>query len=216
MISSLLRKRRESGAFLIHPTVTLTGACSFLLFIQAQSVGLLSVFTFVLTFFSYLCSKKHFLFAFLRIRYFILALFIFFSWGTPGRYLWPEMKFYSPTYDGLCLAMEHAMRLICVLAVVNILFSLGGRRFILAALYGAVSFLKLSRTQSEVFTARVELVLSRIEREGKVSNWRALLYEDAFQNEFESTLKIQVYPLRLFDIFLFLFIIGVLFLGLAQ
>ncbi len=49
-----------------------------------------------------------------RLKWLVLALAVFYLWGTPGVYLWPEWGGWSPTREGLA---EGALRLGALLTV---------------------------------------------------------------------------------------------------
>jgi energy-coupling factor transporter transmembrane protein EcfT len=54
-----------------------------------------------------------------RCRYLLFAIALVYGWATPGQYLWPSR--YSPTIEGLAFGGLQAVRLIGVLAALQML-----------------------------------------------------------------------------------------------
>lgn len=54
-----------------------------------------------------------------RCRYLLLAIALVYGWATPGQYLWPSP--WSPTIEGLAFGALQAVRLMGVLAALQLL-----------------------------------------------------------------------------------------------
>lgn len=59
-----------------------------------------------------------------RVRILLLAIIVLFAWFTPGEALLAGLPGFSPTREGVMLAMEHAGRLIVVVCCVALLLEM--------------------------------------------------------------------------------------------
>lgn len=111
-----------------------------------------------------------------RARWLFLALALVFAWATPGRFLWPDLAWMSPTAEGVGLAIEHALRLLGTLMLVVVLLELTPREGMLAGLYvlsAPVALLGMARSRAAV---RLALVLRYIDQGLPEGEWRAWLH----------------------------------------
>ncbi|GAB4170483.1 MAG: hypothetical protein OHK0026_07400 [Rhodocyclaceae bacterium] len=105
-----------------------------------------------------------------RSRWLLVALAVFFSWGTPGLYVWPDLGGASPTREGLAQAAVHLARLAAIIALVSLLIRRIGAREIVTGLRALLAPFGSVRDRLAV---RLMLVLREVE-DGE-AGWRALL-----------------------------------------
>jgi len=110
-----------------------------------------------------------------RARWLLLALLAIFGWSTPGRLLWPEAGWGSPTAEGLSLALDYCARLFCLLILVALLLEHTTQESLLSGLYSLLKPLPafgLDRTRAAV---RLGLVLRYTDQSLPRSQWREWL-----------------------------------------
>jgi energy-coupling factor transporter transmembrane protein EcfT len=110
-----------------------------------------------------------------RARWLFLALGLVFAWATPGRLLWPDLAWMSPTGEGVGLAIDHGLRLLGTLMLVVLLLALTPRAGMLGGLYvlsAPVALLGMDRSRAAV---RLALVLRYIDEGLPRGEWRVWL-----------------------------------------
>lgn len=106
-----------------------------------------------------------------KVRFLLLALFVLFAWFTPGEALLAAMPAFSPTWEGVCLAFEHAGRLAAVVCCVAILMASLPANRLVGGLYALMRPLAAVGLPSERIAVRVLLVLRYVEAPVG-SDWR--------------------------------------------
>lgn len=111
-----------------------------------------------------------------RARWLLLALIVIFAWSTPGRLLWPEADWASPTAEGLMLALDHGARLLGLLMLVALLLEYTTQECLLSGLYSLLKPLPavgLDRTRAAI---RLGLVLRYSDQTLPRGRWREWLH----------------------------------------
>lgn len=113
---------------------------------------------------------------FKRARWLLVALATIFAWSTPGRLLWPEADWISPTAEGLTLALDHSARLLGLLMLVALLLEYTTPEGLLSGLYSLLKpfpAIGLDRMRAAI---RLGLVLRYTDQALPRSGWREWLY----------------------------------------
>ncbi|HEX5126091.1 MAG TPA: CbiQ family ECF transporter T component [Rhodocyclaceae bacterium] len=152
----------------------MTAGCILIVLFQTFSGWVLFVSAMTLTLIAARISTSRLLRVSKRLRYIFLALLILFAWQTPGTLLIPRWGGWSPTLDGLRLAVEHGLRLLDVAALVAMLMQFLQPEEWIAGLYALASPLRLIGLVPERFAVRMHLVLQHVSN-GERRDWRAWL-----------------------------------------
>lgn len=131
-----------------------------------------------------------------RARWLLLALLALFAWSTPGRLLWPQAGWVSPTAEGLALALDHCARLLGLLALVALLLEHTTRQSLLAGLYTLLKPLPLFGLDRTRAAIRLGLVLRYSDEPLPRSQWRAWLRAEHGSGE---SVRLVLQPFRLAD-----------------
>lgn len=133
-----------------------------------------------------------------RARWLLLALLVVFAWSTPGRLLWPEADWASPTAEGLTLAFDHCARLLGLLMLVALLLEHTTQESLLSGLYSLLKPLPafwLDRTRAAI---RLGLVLRYTDQVLLRSKWREWLRGGGAASA-EGTVRLVLRPLQIAD-----------------
>lgn len=107
-----------------------------------------------------------------RSRWLLLAMGLLFGWMTPGIYLVPDLGAASPTREGLLQGLEHAGRLLGLVAMVALLLA----RWTPAQLVQALAGLMAPwRHHGQRAALRLALVLDYVEQVPPAHQWRQWL-----------------------------------------
>ena len=112
-----------------------------------------------------------------RARWLIVSLLLLFALATPGVYLLPALGSLSPTEEGLRLGVEHALRLMLVLAALALLLESTGVQGLLSGLHGLMRPLACLGIDRGRVAVRLMLVLRYIEQAPPDRHWRQWLEE---------------------------------------
>jgi energy-coupling factor transporter transmembrane protein EcfT len=115
-----------------------------------------------------------------RVRFLLLAIVVLFAWFTPGEALlagWPQL---SPSREGAFLALQHAARLVGVIAGVALLLEVLPRERLVGGMYALCRPLALLRVSPERLALRLLLVLRYVESADADTprHWRHWLADD--------------------------------------
>lgn len=113
-----------------------------------------------------------------RSRWLFVSLLALFALATPGVYLLPALGSLGPTEEGLRLGLEHALRLLVLLAALALLLEMTGVEGLLAGLHGLMRPLAWLGLDRGRVALRLLLVLNYVEQAPPGRHWRAWL-EDA-------------------------------------
>jgi energy-coupling factor transporter transmembrane protein EcfT len=111
-----------------------------------------------------------------RVRFLLLAIVILFVGFTPGEAVLPAWPHLSPSREGLLLALEHAGRLVAVVACVAILLERLPADRLVSGLYALCRPLRWLRLPPERLAVRLLLVL-RYAESPPAGGWREWLGE---------------------------------------
>lgn len=134
-----------------------------------------------------------------RARWLLVALFAVFAWATPGRLMWPEADWASPTAEGLALAIDHAARVLGLLMLVALLLEFTSREKLLAGVYSLLKPLALCGLDRTRAALRLGLVLQYAEQKLPRGQWRAWL-RGAHDDNTAGPVRLIVRPLRVTDL----------------
>jgi len=112
-----------------------------------------------------------------RVRWLIVSLLLLFALATPGVYLLPVLGGLSPTGEGLRLGVEHALRLLVVLAALALLLESTGVEGLLSGLHGLMRPLACLGIDRSRVAVRLMLVLRYAEQAPPGRHWRRWLEE---------------------------------------
>ncbi|WP_115227324.1 hypothetical protein [Iodobacter fluviatilis] len=79
----------------------------------------LIVFSAICIFLAFCCCSGRCWRTLKRMRFLLLVITLVYGWSTPGQYLWPSR--WSPTEEGLCWGLLQLVRLLGVLAALQLL-----------------------------------------------------------------------------------------------
>lgn len=169
----------KSGFHTLHPAVFVTAG--FFLIVHTQLSGPLALCVESLLLFAVALglARGRFLRSLKRLRYVFLALALLFAWQTPGRLVWPLLGAFSPSVEGVFEAAEQALRVACVLAIVNALLARLGPDEWLESCHALGAPLQRLGLPVERFALRLRLVLDYVG--DRALDWRSLL--DSAQSE---------------------------------
>lgn len=156
-----------------HPAVFVTAGFFFIYIVQILEAWPLAVLSGLLSIFALLDARQHWFKVLRRLKFVALAICILFAWQTPGVQILPALGTFSPTYDGLNLAVAPILRLISIAAVVAILKTYLSTDAWVGSLYVLSWPLGMFGLSRERLAMRLRLVLDYVE--DTRLNWRALL-----------------------------------------
>lgn len=146
---------------------------SFLPWLERLSLFLASALLLILSLF---LARARLARALPRLRWLVLAIVAVFGWTTPGRYFWSGWL--SPTHEGLWLGCEQTLRLLGVVASLQVLLTFTHRDALFAGLYSLArpfDWIGVSRERVAVRLAlTIEMTESLLE---KKMHFRHLLDE---------------------------------------
>ena len=112
-----------------------------------------------------------------RVRILLVAIVVLFAWLTPGEALFVDVARFSPTREGLELALEHAARLLAVVLCVAVLMQRLSHEQLVTGLHALLSPLDWMGVPSARIAVRTLLVIGYVES-ASPRHWRAWLVED--------------------------------------
>ncbi len=96
-----------------------------------------------------------------RLRWLLLAMVLVYAWATPGRYLWSA--WFAPTWEGLWLGLEQSLRIVAVIASLQVLLATMTRGQLLAGLFSLAKPLTWVRLSRERLAIRLALTIEMTE-----------------------------------------------------
>jgi len=97
-----------------------------------------------------------------RMRIFYLSILLVYLWFTPGEIIFTWIAAWSPTYEGVYLALEKILALCILVAAVEALLRLTPRNHLLSGLYYLATPLTLLGVNRNQFIVRVMLTLDLV------------------------------------------------------
>ncbi|CAG0991324.1 hypothetical protein MTYP_02299 [Methylophilaceae bacterium] len=110
-----------------------------------------------------------------RIRWILAFLLIIYAFNTPGEYLYDWPVSFVPTYEGIRLGFEQAIRVCLLIAGLSVLLATTSREHIIAGLYVLSSPFRLIGLDPERFAVRLWLTLHYVEQSPKPAAKASLL-----------------------------------------
>lgn len=107
-----------------------------------------------------------------RSRILLLTLAGLFLWSTPGRWLWPGLGMWSPTWEGAVLALHQTVRLLAMIGWVALLHHALPLPRWLAGLWGVLAPWRWLGVDTGPFVIRLMLVMQQLEH--STVTWRSL------------------------------------------
>lgn len=148
--------------------------------LQRFSLGTLLLVAAAVTAAATLVARRRFFGLMRRIRVLLVAIVALFGWFTPGEAiisLWPELGL---SREGLVLALEHALRLVAVVASVAILLERLSVDRLVSGLLAVCRPVAWGGLSAEKLAVRLLLVLRYVELAdaAKTQGWRSWLLDD--------------------------------------
>ncbi len=134
----------------------------------------------------------------LRVRWLLLALLLVFAWSTPGRLLWPQADWASPSAEGLALAADHCARLAGLLMLVALLLEHTKRESLVSGLYSLLKPLAALGMDRTRLALRLDLVLRYTDATLPRNHWREWLRSGPAAGATDSV-SLKLHPLCVAD-----------------
>lgn len=164
----------------LHPAVLVAAGFVCMLGIQLlQALWLVSVVIIVLIL-ALVAGRKKLGAVIRRLRYILIAVIVLFAWQTPGVLIVPVLGMFSPTYDGLLLALDSTARLLATAAVVAVMLEKLSTAQWVSSLYVLIAPLRIAGVSPERFAVRLRLVLDYVDMRNL--DWRKSL-DSGFPDE---------------------------------
>lgn len=125
---------------------------------QAEGWGLAALLILNLTV-AFICARTYCLRLLIRIRVFLLAIFVLFAWFTPGEAVFADWPQASPVREGLLLALTHAARLVALVCWVAILLGRISTERLVSGLYALFRPYAILGLSADRIALRLLLVL---------------------------------------------------------
>lgn len=108
-----------------------------------------------------------------RMRFILLALLLLFAWQTAGTLVWPALGGFSPSREGLWLALEQSLRLLGAASLVALLLHALDASGWMNGLHALLRPLTRLGLSPDRFILRLRLVLDYLD--GRELDWRHAL-----------------------------------------
>lgn len=107
--------------------------------------------------------NQHFFRLMYRLKWFYLVTFILFALNTPGEYIavWPFSL--RPTYEGVSMGLEQAVRIATMLALLSLILTHNTQQQLISAIYFMLQPLSSIGLDIERFATRLWLTLHYVE-----------------------------------------------------
>lgn len=151
-----------------------------------------------------------------RVRFLLLAILVLFAWFTPGEALLMDLPRVSPSREGLLLALDHAARLLTVVAAVAVLLERLPVARLVGGLYALCRPFGVLGLSAERLAVRLMLILRHVETSdrARLRDWRHWLDEEQAEAENE-ILYLQRERLGRVDLVLIVSLLGALWWWIA-
>lgn len=157
----------------LHPTAVLCLWASTAVVIQTMSAPWLWAGSLAASLLAVLQARTRFVRLARRIRILSAVTILLFAFATPGVRMFPAQSGVSLTWDGLVLGLEHAARLLAMVALVAVLLERLSVDQLICALHHALRGFERFGLPADRIAVRLSLVLDAMER--TESGWRAWL-----------------------------------------
>lgn len=99
-----------------------------------------------------------------RLRWFFFSILAIYLWFTPGQWIWPALQQWSPTYDGLWLALHRLLVLVAIVLAVATLLKALSMGQLMSALRQLLQPLRLVGFPVDRFALRLTLTVDASQR----------------------------------------------------
>ena len=171
-----------------------------LFFVMAISINLLNIKILILLFILLIMllaiiKTNSFLPGLKRFKWFFLVLLTIFAFNTPGEHIasWPFSM--SPTYEGIVAGLTQMLRVMLMLASLNLILACNSRQQLVCGFYFILSPLKYFGFEVERFAARLWLTLHYVELQDKAHNQQDFMQQLnnlASQNRLETNQDVNI------------------------
>jgi energy-coupling factor transporter transmembrane protein EcfT len=136
--------------------------------------ALISLFIFVAAAHAF-TQNNQFLYAIVRFKWFFLVMLLIFSFNTPGEHVsyWPFSI--SPSYEGVWAGLTQILRVMLMLAALNLILACNTRQELISGFYFIFSPLKFFGLKVERFVARLWLTLHYVELQNETNSKQDLM-----------------------------------------
>jgi hypothetical protein len=135
------------------------------------------------------------------MRWLLLALIATFAWSTPGVYV--TSSWYAPSVEGMYAGVEHALRLIGVLASLQIALQGMDQTRLLSACYQLSRLMLMQDNTSVRFAIRLGLTLQYAEQwllDTSKLSWRTLGSAfDTIEDKLPADIAVEIMPVSRTD-----------------
>jgi len=159
----------------LHPAAVLTLWASAAVFFQTLPAGFFWWGAACVAVFTAATAAARFRRLLRRIRVLLVVSIVLFACATPGVRLFPELTWLPLTRDGLVLGVEHALRLVVMVAFVAWLLERMSTARLVCALHAIFSPLAPIGVSAERIAVRLSLVLQAVGDSGGA--WRVWFIE---------------------------------------
>ena len=150
---------------ILHPAVLICLWLDLNLLVQSFGNHLLMMFTGSLILLTLVICAPRFLILLRRTRWFLLAIFLIYTYTSQGVPIWPSLGLFSPGYEGFFAAIVQIERLLSLLALLSLLLTALSQSQLVAGLYTILFALQTLGISRERFAVRLALTLSYSDRE---------------------------------------------------
>ncbi|WP_268968152.1 CbiQ family ECF transporter T component [Uliginosibacterium aquaticum] len=157
----------------IHPAVCMTAGFFLILLLQCLNGPGFWLLALLVGAISLLLAKTPTWRTWRRMRFILLALFILFAWQTPGSLMWPQAGVFSPSREGVLLALEQSLRLLAAASVLAVLLVVLDKSAWMNGLHSLMKPLVVLGVSVDRFILRLRLVLDHLAV--GAGNWREIL-----------------------------------------
>lgn len=155
----------------LHPAVALVVWSAAVLVLQCLPARALAAAAALALGLALVAARRRTLKLLHRSRWVFVALVVVFFLGTPGLLVLPALGPLGPSYDGLRLAAEHALRLAAIVALVGLLLERMSPAMLVAGLHSLAGPLRWLGVDSRRAALRLMLVLEYADQPPR-ARWR--------------------------------------------
>jgi energy-coupling factor transporter transmembrane protein EcfT len=143
--------------------------------INSMALNALSILSIGVAIALTLTQNNNFIHAILRFKWFFLVMVLIFSFNTPGEHVsfWPFAI--SPSYEGIWAGLTQILRVMLMLATLNLILACNTRQELISGFYFIFSPLKYFGLKIERFVARLWLTLHYVEVQNEANRKQDLM-----------------------------------------
>lgn len=198
----------------LHPAHRLLIWGIFILLMAHISFYALCIISMIVLLLAFFLTPKAIKRSFYRIRWLLMTMLVIFAWSTPGVYIFSS--WYAPTVEGLYDGCEQVLRLMLVIASLQIALLSINQIGLLSACYYLLYPLRWLGIDSRIFSLRLGLTLAYaktwLESNAKL-NWQQLAMRlDEIENNQDDNkvTEIEIIPFSPKDRWIYIGLLAVL------